>query len=229
MTVTLMGLSIGAVGAFQPDASAQALGSGLDRQVLRHMGELDGQFNTTALSRPMVPAVAASNDPASSAAGAALWALWFDDPTYETKLDALIPLVAFRALVPPDQLAAVWKATDKQRMIVVLSALTQLGVPYHRYTSLQGVAFDCSGLTAWAWAQVGLQLPHQSLRQLRASTQKLVDQQLPGDLFYYPGHIMLALGVGNAMIHAPFTGSRIEVRPMMKGRLNRFKVASPVG
>lgn len=226
--VTMMvatGLLVGTFGSFSHEASAADPGfSASSTDIQAEMREL-----SLVSSVPELPASAATADPASFAAGEALWALWFDDESYEAKLDALVPMIAFRALVPPDQLAATWKNTERRRMIVVLSALTQLGVKYRHNASKQGIAFDCSGLTGWAWSQVGVSLPRNSLSQMRATTLKDRADTLPGDLVYYPGHIMIALGVGNAIIHSPNTGSRVEVRPMMKARVNRYKVASPLG
>jgi len=37
--------------------------------------------------------------------------------------------------------------------VALLSALTQVGVPYRRNMSKVGIGFDCSGLTAYAWAR----------------------------------------------------------------------------
>ena len=52
------------------------------------------------------------------------------------------------------------------------SALTQVGVPYHRNTSKVGVGFDCSGLTTYAWGQSGVELAaserHADLRNAAA-------------------------------------------------------------
>ena len=43
----------------------------------------------------------------------------------------------------------------------------QQGVPYRYAASSPGVAFDCSGLTAYAWGQAGVGLPHQSRAAVR--------------------------------------------------------------
>ena len=43
--------------------------------------------------------------------------------------------------------------------------MSQIGVPYQYAMSEPGVGFDCSGLTAWAWEQAGVNLPHQSSAQ----------------------------------------------------------------
>ena len=114
-------------------------------------------------------------------------------------------------------------------MTAVLSALTQLGVPYRRLGATPGKAFDCSGLTSWAWSQGGVGLPHQSGRQIRGAARSSIDQVLPGDLLYYPGHVMLALGVGGAMVHAPNSGNVVEVRMLTERQQRRLRVGNPVG
>lgn len=113
---------------------------------------------------------------------------------------------------------------------VVAHALTQLGVPYswgggnasgptrgtccspggHSGTSTIG--FDCSGLTLWAWAQVGVTLPHQSAAQQRATTPVNVADLQAGDLLFFPGHVGIYDGKGG-MIEAPRTGVPVRVTP----------------
>jgi hypothetical protein len=158
----------------------------------------------------------------------ALWALWFNDPSYEDKLAEVVPEVARRAHVNPRVLSLVWAQTDRRRMIVLLSALTQVGVPYRHYTMEVGKGFDCSGLTSWAWHQVGVELPKQSLRQIRMVPSIAPEVAQPGDLLYYPGHIMIAIGVGGAIVHAPYTGRTVEVRPMVKYRAKWVRAGAPV-
>ena len=97
-------------------------------------------------------------------------------------------------------------------MVALLSALTQVGVPYRRLGDTPGRAFDCSGLTSWAWSQSGVALPHQSGRQIRGVPDRPRGRVKPGDLLYYPGHVMMALGLGGAIVHAPNTGNVVESR-----------------
>ena len=51
--------------------------------------------------------------------------------------------------------------------IAVNAASGQLGVPYRFAAESPGVAFDCSGLTKYAWGKAGVYLPHQSARAVR--------------------------------------------------------------
>jgi len=66
---------------------------------------------------------------------------------------------------------------------VIDAALTQLGVPYRLGSATPGELFDCSGLTMWAWASVGVELPHNAEQQ-RQSTPKVADP-IPGDLVLF--------------------------------------------
>jgi cell wall-associated NlpC family hydrolase len=97
--------------------------------------------------------------------------------------------------------------------IAISAAQGQLGVPYKFAASSPGVAFDCSGLTKYAWAQAGVHLPHQSAAQFASTPHVPKDQAQPGDLiFYYSpiGHVGLYLGNG-MLIHAPASGDVVKI------------------
>lgn len=128
--------------------------------------------------------------------------------------NALAPLaleVGARAGVDGAALDRAWTATESNRLRAVLSALAQVGVSYRYASSSPGGAFDCSGLVSWAWAQAGVSLPHQSKSIRNVMTQKGLENVAPGDVFWYPGHVALALGVEGAMVHAPGRGEHVEV------------------
>jgi cell wall-associated NlpC family hydrolase len=96
--------------------------------------------------------------------------------------------------------------------VAVSAAQAQLGVPYQFARSSPGVAFDCSGLTAYAWSQAGVSIPHQSASQFSSTPHVPQAQAQPGDLiFYYSpiSHVGLYVG-GGSMIHAPNTGSVVS-------------------
>ncbi len=108
------------------------------------------------------------------------------------------------AAVPP---------VSSRASVAINAARSQLGVPYKFAMSSPGVAFDCSGLTAYAWGVAGVSLPHQSAQQYASVPHVPKDQAQPGDLiFYYSpiSHVGIYLG-GGAMIHAPNTGTVVSI------------------
>jgi cell wall-associated NlpC family hydrolase len=105
--------------------------------------------------------------------------------------------------------------------VAVNAAYSQLGVPYRFAASSPGVAFDCSGLTKYAWAQAGVYLPHQSRAQFAATPRVPTDQAQPGDLiFYYSpiGHVSMYIG-GGSLIHAPRTGDVVKIAAVSWGKV----------
>jgi cell wall-associated NlpC family hydrolase len=86
----------------------------------------------------------------------------------------------------------------------VNAAISQVGVGYQYATASPGDAFDCSGLTYWAWAQAGVSLPRNSRAQYAATTHVSPSEVQPGDLifFYNPiSHVGLYIG-GGMMVDA---------------------------
>lgn len=95
--------------------------------------------------------------------------------------------------------------------LVVEAALEQLGVPYKYARSVPGVAFDCSGLTAYAWGTQGVILPRSSRAQYKVT--QPVSEAIPGDLLFFKkpvGHVAIYIGDGK-MIHAPRRGDVVKI------------------
>jgi len=135
--------------------------------------------------------------------------------------------IARRIGVDPVQMQDAWARADVPHQRAVLGGLTQLGVPYRKGTNRAGVGFDCSGLTAYAWGHAGVKLTPQSAVQIRAASARSFDTAQAGDLVYYPGHISMWLGVGRAILHAPYTGRNIEVKIQSGNR--SLRLGNPVG
>jgi cell wall-associated NlpC family hydrolase len=104
--------------------------------------------------------------------------------------------------------------------LAVRAAESQLGVPYVWGAEDPGVGFDCSGLTAWAWGQAGVYLPHYSGAQMADSTPVPISDLQPGDLLFYgPGgatHVAMYVG-GGMMIEATFPGTVVRIDPVRFG------------
>jgi cell wall-associated NlpC family hydrolase len=97
----------------------------------------------------------------------------------------------------------------------VAAAESQIGVPYVWGGATPGRAFDCSGLTMWAWAQAGVALSHSAADQYGETTHVPLSDLQPGDLLFYNdgstiGHVTMYVGPGQ-MVQAMETGTRIQI------------------
>ena len=104
-------------------------------------------------------------------------------------------------------------AASSRAGTAINAALSQVGVGYRYATAEPGVAFDCSGLTSWAWAQAGVSLPHQSRAQQASVPNVPKEAAQPGDLlfFYSPiSHVSIYLG-GGQHVHARNSGTTVAV------------------
>ncbi|MBK5333547.1 MAG: C40 family peptidase [Ilumatobacteraceae bacterium] len=187
-----------------------------------------GSGSAGATQLPTV-AVAATIDSVSTSAAAALATM--GTANYAVRLENAAYAVAATLGVDGAALQQAWLRADQPHQIALLSALTQVGVPYHRNASQVGVGFDCSGLTAFAWAQSGVELARRSTTQLRNASARTIDTAQAGDLVYYPGHVMLWLGVDNLIVHAPQRGRNVEVGHLSSRRvsLRHVKFGNPIG
>ncbi len=125
--------------------------------------------------------------------------------------DEAANLAAAELGLPAAMMRDAWARTELDKQTALLAALTQLGVPYRSNSSEPGVGFDCSGLTTFAWGVAGIDLARQSRAQINASTRVERTAAEAGDLMYYPGHVMMFLGIGDAMVHSRQRGSDVEI------------------
>lgn len=122
---------------------------------------------------------------------------------------------------------------------VIRRGLSQRGVPYswgggtaagpgRGIGSGAGtVGFDCSGLILYAFAGVGIKLPHYSGSQYKMGRQIPSALARRGDvIFYGPGgsqHVTLYLGNG-LMLEAPDVGQTVKVSPVRKSGMTPYVV-----
>ena len=123
----------------------------------------------------------------------------------------------------PNDFVSNYPAPSGLARVAIQAALSQLGVPYAYAQASPGVAFDCSGLTYYAWAQAGVNLPRNSRMQAAAVPRVPIAAAQPGDLlFYYSpiSHVGIYLGNGQ-LVHSPNTGTEVKV-----GNVNWSKVVA---
>ncbi len=101
--------------------------------------------------------------------------------------------------------------------IAVRTAYSVLGKPYI-WGGEGPDGDDCSGLTAYAWSQAGVSLPHGSIAQYYDTTRISASQLQPGDLVFYSppgdvalGHVTIYIG-GGQVIGADTFGTYIHIQ-----------------
>ena len=103
-------------------------------------------------------------------------------------------------------------ASSAAAQAAVNTALAQVGDPYV-WGAAGPDAFDCSGLTQYAYSAAGVALPHSSGGQSRMGIPVSRGQLQPGDLvfFYSPvSHVGMYIGNGQ-MVHAATSGEPVKV------------------
>ena len=113
------------------------------------------------------------------------------------------------------------QAPNAAAAAAVAAAQTRLGLPYVWGATGPG-AFDCSGLTQWAYAQAGVPLRRVAADQWNSGPHPGLAQLAPGDLLFWATdpndpttihHVAIYLG-GGQMIAAPHTGDVVKVQPV---------------
>lgn len=121
--------------------------------------------------------------------------------------------------------------------VVVNRALSQLGVTYSwgggdangptlgirdggvadSYGDYNKVGFDCSGLMIYAFAGIGISLPHYTGYQYTSGEQFPLAEMQRGDMIFYGAnaseHVSMYLGDGT-MVEAPQSGDVVKISPV---------------
>jgi cell wall-associated NlpC family hydrolase len=115
--------------------------------------------------------------------------------------------------------------------VALQAALGMIGIPYSwggggprgptfgigRGAGTQG--FDCSGLAEYAWAKAGIRVGGHTSTQWQAGVRVPRSQLIPGDLVFFATdprdpstiyHVVLNID-GQRYVHAPYTGSQVQV------------------
>jgi cell wall-associated NlpC family hydrolase len=96
--------------------------------------------------------------------------------------------------------------------IAAKTACDQIGKPYV-WAAAGPKTFDCSGLTLYAWAAVGITLRHYTQWQWEDTKPVTRAQLQPGDLVFYfkdLHHMSIYVG-GNWVVHAPTSGDVVRM------------------
>lgn len=99
---------------------------------------------------------------------------------------------------------------------IIKNAETQIGVKYQWGAEAPGKAFDCSGLTQWAYGKAGVKIPRVAADQQRVGTKVPTNKTQPGDLLFVgqpAHHVVMSIG-GGKIIEAPHPGASVTVRTL---------------
>lgn len=148
---------------------------------------------------------------------------------FKMEFARLAGMVAPRVGVGRAELLHAWNTTTPQHQVALVTGLTTLGVGYEFGSDNPRKGLDCSGLIAYAWKKVGIELPLQSLRQYLETTPVEQKDALAGDLVWYPGHTMIYLGVGDAVLHSARPNAGVRVGLVGWRELPQMKFGNPLG
>ena len=126
---------------------------------------------------------------------------------------------------------------SSQRQHLVSQAEGLLGTPYAwggggygnrgsrgtGYGTENVVGVDCSGLTSYAYSQIGIRLPRVAAGQLTTTGYKTnVNNLAPGDLVGWNGLGHVAMYIGNGrIVESPHAGATVRIRALGASDTNR--------
>ncbi len=111
---------------------------------------------------------------------------------------------------------------------VAVVAKSYLGVPYLYGGSSPMTGFDCSGLTTYVFAQLGVTIPR--MQQYLAGTDVPKADLMPGDLVFFCSasstsisHVGIYIGYGK-FVHAPSSGNPVMISSLSESYYTRYFV-----
>jgi cell wall-associated NlpC family hydrolase len=204
--------------AQQATADLSASKASLDAEAARYKALYD------SLSEQERQAAEAAAEAAADAANAAAAAQAPAQVAAAARSDDRTPLSqessAAAAAAPADPEPASAPAGSSAAATAVAAALSKAGSAYV-YGAAGPSAFDCSGLTSWAWKQAGVTIPRTSGGQAGLPSVPLSQLQ-PGDLvtYYSPvSHVAMYIGNGQ-IIHASTSSKPVYVTSVSGGGPN---------
>lgn len=108
-------------------------------------------------------------------------------------------------------------STRRSADVAVTTALAQVGKPY-RWGATGPGAFDCSGLTSYAWRAAGVTIPRTSRAQFSGLRRVTRSQLQPGDLVFYNSpisHVAMFVG-GDTIVEASRTGIPVRTATLSR-------------
>jgi cell wall-associated NlpC family hydrolase len=150
-----------------------------------------------------------------------------NDPQYLAARKNVSDAVAAKLNIDAVALDKAWSRAPRAHQIAVLAAITQLDVPYLEGKEYPYVFMDCSGLMWYAWRTAGVDLPRQSVSQMDRLMRVDRRDAIVGSIVGEGTHIHMYLGVGNAMIHAPFNRTTVRLKMMSEKQASRVVWTNP--
>ena len=139
------------------------------------------------------------------------------------------PAIAISTKTEPDLMEKIQLGANTTKIQnMIKSVKKHVGKTWYVFSGASPAGWDCSGLTMWAYEQIGVTLEHRASKQQVSGTK--VKEPIPGDIvvFTYKGyksayHVGIYIGDG-LMIHAPRKGevTRIESVTAFGGNYSRI-------
>jgi peptidoglycan DL-endopeptidase CwlO len=120
-------------------------------------------------------------------------------------------------------------APPSQYSGIVGVAMRYLGVPYV-WGGASPRGFDCSGLVQYAYAQLGMSVPHSTYALWPMGVAVSRSQLQTGDLVFFNGLGHMGIYIGNnQMIHAPHSGDVVKISSLTGWYASTYMGARRIG